>query len=154
MMHRCFRINDPHGEEMLNVILRESLNIRKVDHLISEPHPHAVVLWHLAASLAHRKGREKIAEELFNYSVKALSDRGELFWTIKMAVQAEMIALGLEGKMPGNSTSWQNRSEEFFSKMYPVYAERATHNPFTNIQINDHSTLLETLYRFADRIVY
>ena len=139
---------------MLDLVLKDSINSKKVSHLISDPHPQAVVLWHLASSLAYRAGQGKMAEELFMYALDALTDRGELFWTIKMAVCAEMIALGLEGRLKTSPEIWKKYGEQYIEKTYKTYAGRVQHNPFLSEIKDIHIDLPICYFRIADCVVY
>ena len=89
MMHRCFRSGDPHGETMLRLILAGPMGMDDLKHLLGNPYPDAVILWHLAGSLAQLPEEGKAAQSLFDCAVRALMNRGELFRTISMAVRAE-----------------------------------------------------------------
>lgn len=154
MMHRCFRTGNQYGEKMLALILKDSINIEKVNHLISDPHPQAVILWHLASSLAYQAGHGKMAEQLFSYSIDALTNCGDLFWTIRMAVNAEMIGLGLMGKLKSSPAEWKEKGQQYLDRLYSEYSEKVPHNPFSaiihTISINDPLTL----FHAADCVVY
>ena len=155
MMHRCFRVNDPHGELMLDLVLANSINMDSMNHMIGNQYPDAVILRHLAASLAQRQGKRTIAQVLFDCANKALMNHGELFRTISMSVRAEMIALGLEQKLPGTQADWQKKAEHYFRRSFPLYAQEVKYNPFPAIpeQI-PQSDQVAFLYQLADTVVY
>lgn len=155
MMHRCFRNKDPHGDVMLSLILRNRIGKDSFGHFFGNPHPGAVILRHVAASLARGSGEKKIAQKLFDDAFSFLMNRGELFETIAMSVRAEMLALGLEGKLPGDESSWMKKTDEYFSYRLPDYSERAVHNPFAEL-VKDISSegKVDVLYRIADAVVY
>ena len=158
MMHRCFRTKDPHAEALLNLILAKPVTMDSFNHLIhltGEPYPDAVIIRHLAASFAHVQGKRTIAQHLFDSAIRMLTNRGELFRTICMSVQAEMLALGLEQKLPGEQKDWQKKVDHYFKKTFPDYVQSVKHNPFPAIPEGFESfSQLEFLYRLADTVAY
>jgi len=155
MMHRCFRSGDPHGETMLRLILAGPVGMDDLKHLVGNPYPDAVILWHLAGSLAQLPEEGKTTQRLFDCAVRALMNRGELFRTISMAVRAEMLALGLEQKIPENQTSWPERAEHYFQKSFPLYLQAVRYSPFPAIPEDlPQADRAAFLYQLADRVVY
>ena len=155
MMHHCFRHHDPHGDVMLQAILKSEITMDSFDHLIGDPHPGAVILRHVAASLAQVQGKRTVAQKLFDYAFSSLMNREELFQTIAISVRAEMLALGLEKKLHGAESDWQKKVNIFFNTTLPKYAARVKHNPFADV-LKDvpAEDKVETLYRIADTVVY
>ena len=107
MMHRALVKGDPHGAEMLECLTeKETLTSDMYTHLKGNPHPEGVILWHLAASLAHLPKYQALAKELFEASWRSMEDSGFIFRTIGLAVHADEIDAGLKGNLPGKQESW------------------------------------------------
>ena len=137
------------------LILAGPMGMDDLKHLLGNPYPDAVILWHLAGSLAQLPEEGKAAQSLFDCAVRALMNRGELFRTISMAVRAEMLALGLEQKIPENQMSWPERAEHYFQKSFPLYLQAVRYSPFPAIPEDlPQADQAAFLYQLADRVVY
>ena len=122
---------------------------------MASPHPEGVAAWHLASSLALRAEHRPLAKQMLKNALKAFENQGEIFTTIRMAVEAEMLALGLEGKLPGKESEWKDAVEKYLTVTYPDYAEKVVHNPFTAFMpVTPEKEKICLLYRMADTVAY
>ena len=155
LMHRCFIHHDPRGEILLGIIADKPFAMDQVNHLVGDPYPDAAILRHLAASLAYSQGMRALAQKLFECSAAALVNRGDLFHTLSVSVRAEMIALGLEEKLPGDRKDWQKKAEAFLTKSFPNYLRSVKYHPFPAVPENlPQADYAKVLYQLADSVVY
>ena len=75
--------------------------------------------------------------------------------SIGMAAEAELISLGLEGKLADSPDQWKKSATGYLQQVYPRYAEKTANNPFSAvIDTADVQANAALFHRIADQVAY
>lgn len=146
MMHRAIAAGNQLGDILLDRLI---VTCQPTSYLYAplkgNPYPEGVILWHLAASLAHRDAYKELSKELFDAAWAAMKGEEFIFTTIGMAIRAEELDFGLQGRLPGKAEKWHKEADDYLKKEYPAYQQKYLNNPFAKTAETGYN-MLKNIY--------